>query len=209
MVIPSVAARIVAEIIICRHGNTFDPGDTVTRVGGRTDLPLSRSGRAQADALAEHFRMQAPIARAFSSPLLRTTQTLQTVLAAQADAPAIQTRRFLTELDYGVDENRPEAEVAARIGEDALRAWETDAVLPDGWRLDIDALVESWRGFLSEQAALPGRTMVMTSNGVARFVFRALDEDPGMRSIKLKTGAYGALDPGPAGYRVAEWNIRP
>ena len=199
----------MAEIIICRHGNTFDPGDTVTRVGGRTDLPLSSSGRRQAEALAEHFRAQAPITRAFSSPLLRTTQTLQTMLDAQAGAPAIETRAFLTELDYGEDENRPEAEVVARIGKDALRAWETDAVLPDGWRLDIPALVESWREFLSEQSALPGRTVVMTSNGVARFVFKALGEEPGARSIKLKTGAYGVLELGAEGYRMAGWNIRP
>jgi len=43
------------QLFIVRHGNTFDPGDTVTRVGARTDLPLSSSGRAQADALARHF----------------------------------------------------------------------------------------------------------------------------------------------------------
>ncbi len=199
----------MAEIIICRHGNTFDSGDVVTRVGGRTDLPLSRSGVSQAEALAEHFLEQPPITRAFSSPLLRTTQTLHTILSAQASPPELETRRFLTELDYGVDENRPEAEVVARIGEDALRAWETDAVLPGGWQLDIDMLIESWRVFLIEQAALPGRTLVMTSNGVARFVFKALGEEPGTRSIKLKTGAYGVLAPGPEGYRVAGWNIRP
>ncbi|HAO37083.1 MAG TPA: histidine phosphatase family protein, partial [Hyphomonas sp.] len=38
----------MARLIIVRHGNTFDKGDTVTRVGGRTDLPLSASGLAQA-----------------------------------------------------------------------------------------------------------------------------------------------------------------
>ncbi|MBR9836035.1 MAG: histidine phosphatase family protein, partial [Alphaproteobacteria bacterium] len=26
-------------VYIVRHGNTFDKGDTVTRVGARTDLP--------------------------------------------------------------------------------------------------------------------------------------------------------------------------
>ncbi|MFZ4686424.1 MAG: histidine phosphatase family protein [Hyphomonadaceae bacterium] len=36
------------RIFIVRHGNTFDKGDVVTRVGGRTDLPLSTSGSAQA-----------------------------------------------------------------------------------------------------------------------------------------------------------------
>ena len=41
----------MTDIYIVRHGNTFDKGDVVTRVGARTDLPLSRSGFAQAEAL--------------------------------------------------------------------------------------------------------------------------------------------------------------
>ncbi|MEL6754250.1 MAG: histidine phosphatase family protein, partial [Pseudomonadota bacterium] len=42
-------------LYIVRHGNTFDTGDTVLRVGGRTDLPLSTSGEMQATALGIHF----------------------------------------------------------------------------------------------------------------------------------------------------------
>ena len=42
-------------LIIARHGNTFGPGDTPTRVGARTDLPLVESGKAQAKALGLHF----------------------------------------------------------------------------------------------------------------------------------------------------------
>ena len=203
----------MAEIVICRHGNTFDPGETVTRVGGRTDLPLSKSGRAQAEALAANFA-HAPIDRAYCSPLRRTTMTLHAVLAAQAAPPPVETRAFLTELDYGEDENRPEAEVVARIGQQALHLWESKAVLPSGWRLDIPGLVGAWRDFLAEQRALPGRTMVMTSNGVARFVFAALGENlaeraPDAPSIKLKTGAYGVLRPGADSYDVAAWNVRP
>ena len=45
----------MARLFVVRHGNTFDTGDVVTRVGGRTDLPLSKSGKAQAEKLAAHF----------------------------------------------------------------------------------------------------------------------------------------------------------
>ena len=44
-----------ADIYIVRHGNTFDPGDTLLRVGARTDLALSVSGCEQADRLGRHF----------------------------------------------------------------------------------------------------------------------------------------------------------
>ena len=45
----------MARVIICRHGNTFDKGDLVRRVGARTDLALSKSGIKQANFLAEQF----------------------------------------------------------------------------------------------------------------------------------------------------------
>ena len=34
-------------LIIARHGNTFRPGETPTRVGARTDLPLVEEERAR------------------------------------------------------------------------------------------------------------------------------------------------------------------
>jgi len=227
----------MSDLFICRHGNTFDPGDVVTRVGGRTDLPLSSSGQVQAMLLAEHFEKKGiRIHRAYCSPLRRTRATLDTILSKQISPPEVQTLGFLTELDYGPDENRPEAEVAARIGPDALNAWEERAHLPLGWKLDIRSLIASWRKFLMNQQRCDGVSMVMTSNGIARFVFPALGLDPAKQTadgqtIKLKTGAYGRLvsadssvaSPEPSvagpwdigspsadlGYQIAEWNIRP
>src|ERR1700733_13861287 len=101
-----------ATLYIVRHGNTFEKGDVVTRVGGRTDLPLSPSGEGQAQALARHFAETGVIfASARSGPLKRTRRTAQVILAAQADAPDLTTDLFLREIDYGPDENRPEPEV--------------------------------------------------------------------------------------------------
>ncbi|HBU32950.1 MAG TPA: histidine phosphatase family protein, partial [Hyphomonas sp.] len=77
----------MARLIIVRHGNTFDKGDTVTRVGGRTDLPLSASGLAQADALANHFADTRFVA-AFCSPLMRTRQTARAMIGMHTGAPA-------------------------------------------------------------------------------------------------------------------------
>ena len=41
----------MTQLLIVRHGNTFETGETPRRVGLRTDLPLSSSGRKQANAL--------------------------------------------------------------------------------------------------------------------------------------------------------------
>lgn len=46
----------IKTLIIARHGNTFGPDDTPTRVGARTDLPLVESGIQQARLLGTHLR---------------------------------------------------------------------------------------------------------------------------------------------------------
>jgi len=43
-------------MLIARHGNNFDPGQTAVRVGIRTNLPLSASGRQQAINLGNYLK---------------------------------------------------------------------------------------------------------------------------------------------------------
>ena len=192
------------RVIVCRHGNTFGPGDTVTRVGGRTDLPLVESGRAQAAALAAHFAGTV-FTRTYTSDLLRTRETLRAI--APDREPTVLP--FLREIDYGPDENRPESEVVARVGEAAIAAWDARGALPDGWKLDVEALRRDWAAFMAARAAEGGTHLVMTSNGVARFVFSALELPTDGLSIKLRTGAYGALIYRNGAWAANEWNVRP
>ena len=201
-----------ARVFIVRHGNTFDKGDVVTRVGGRTDLPLSVSGRAQAEALAAHFaKEKIAFSSARTSPLRRTRATAEAILAKQADAPDLAAELFLREIDYGPDENRPEEEVVARIGEAALAAWEREGVPPPGWRVDPEAVTGNWRLLFRKLAGEAGDHLVVTSNGIARFALKALED--GRTDLKLKTGAYGIVDltpeDAPECGRVAAWNVRP
>lgn len=206
------------KVYIVRHGNTFDKGDTVTRVGARTDLPLSQSGQQQADALARHFaETQAMFSRIVTSPLKRTRQTAEAIAAAQTEAPDIETAPFLREIDYGPDENRPEADVVARIGEAALEAWERQAVPPPGWNVDPPAIIGNWDKFFASVAKEPdaGPVLVVTSNGVARFALLAAQQaNPDVvtetSDLKLKTGAYGIFSiDADAKPGLLKWNTRP
>lgn len=198
-------------VVICRHGNTFDKGDIVTRVGGLTDLSLSKSGQEQAQRLADYFDQNGPFFdRAYSSDLKRTVGTLAPILNRSSHATdSIETLEFLREVDYGPDENKPEAEVIARIGQEALALWETKAQLPQGWNLDTTALISSWDQFFKHQAKLGGASLVMTSNGIARFIFQALQIPSEDYSIKLRTGAFGVLQQGHGGWSLQAWDRRP
>lgn len=202
---------MTSRLIIVRHGNTFDKGDTVTRVGGRTDLALSSSGRVQAQALARHFASHS-FATARSGPLKRTRETAAAILAAQSNPPELTTDLFLREIDYGPDENRPEDEVVARVGKAALEAWERDFTPPPGWRVDPAALIGNWQETFAELRDQPGDHLIVTSNGIARFALTAANapkHEDGGPDGKLATGAWGMISLEEGEGRVVEWNRRP
>jgi len=198
--------------VIARHGNTFAPGEPARRIGAGTDLPLVESGRLQASRLGAHFREQGwHFDRVLASPLRRTRESAALIVAAMADGPQVETRDWLAEIDHGPDENRTEAEVTARIGEAALAAWDAEGIAPPGWQVDGAAREAAWRRFFAGAPA--GRTLLVTSNGAARFGLLADEglarQAAALPSLKLATGAYGliALDGGSP--RLVAWNQRP
>ena len=204
----------MTDIYIVRHGNTFDKGDTVTRVGARTDLPLSMSGQTQAEALALHFMAMLPAGfdAAYCSSLLRTRQTAEAILAVRSPRPALEALEFLREVDYGIDENQPEEAVIARLGEAAIEAWDERAIVPPGWDVDPNELRAAWKqligALVSETKAQTA--LIVTSNGVARFLLDAVTAfETQPQSIKLKTGAYGHIHASGGEVKLVAWNVRP
>ncbi len=170
----------------------------------------SVSGRAQADALAAHFA-ETRFTAALASPLERTRATARAILSKRSDAPALIIRPFLREIDYGPDENQPEAVVNARLGEAALKAWDEHGTPPPGWLVDPDAIRAGWKALLAEIAELPAdaNILTVTSNGTARFLPDIVDEKPASLDRKLKTGAWGEISISPRWSVIPEWNVRP
>ena len=197
------------RIFIMRHGNTFDKGDVMLRVGRGSDLPLSQSGRQQASELGAHFKqLDISPELILVSPLQRTQQTADGLLAAQPKLPAWQIDARLNELDYGPDEGKPEDQVVARVGEAALSAWDERAEVPDGWPINPGALVMDWQLLLEDLRSETAETIaIITSNGTARFLL-PLCEGQRPEAIKLKTAAYGELSlPQDGRPQLISWNL--
>lgn len=73
-------AFIMKTLIIARHGNTFRKGETPTRVGSRTDLPLVEEERGRGiGRYLKKLGMQPN--RILAAPLQRTLKTAE--LAAE------------------------------------------------------------------------------------------------------------------------------
>jgi probable phosphoglycerate mutase len=199
--------------VIARHGNTFEAGELPRRIGARTDLPLTATGMAQAAALGRHFAAEGHrFARVLVSPLLRTRQTAKVILDCLTPSIVAEPCEWLREIDHGPDEDMPEDTVLARIGREALDAWDSRAEPPPGWTVDREARLAGWRALFAKPQG--GSTLIVTSNGAARF---ALLADPALvaasaklGSLKLPTGGYGMIVRDPSGaLNVSEWGARP
>lgn len=202
-------------LLVARHGNTFDKGDILLRVGARTDLSLSESGKAQASALGEYLREHYPIIdTAYTSTLKRTIETASIALSCYPSPPLQEPLGCFDEIDYGEDDGKPEDAVIARIGQEALDRWDTDATPPEGWHVDIDAIKQNWKHFASMLlTSYSGQTiLVVTSNGIARFAPYILDNPDifmASNNIKLSTGALACLSYEKGKWHVEYWNKRP
>jgi len=206
---------MTTTLIVARHGNTFAAGDIVTRVGGRTDLPLVESGLEQGRKMGAYLRARGLLPDiVFASELKRTVQTAEAALAAAGIQRPIECLSLFNEIDYGPDENKPEAEVVARVGEQALKDWDENAVVPKGWNFDPAKAIEGWIQFGAQIVRKYENKIVLavTSNGIARFSPYMTGDFEAFRKkykIKISTGALCLFTHNGKEWRVEDWNIRP
>lgn len=196
----------MTTLLIARHGNTFEKDQIAVRVGVRTDMPLSSSGKAQAVNLGAYLRInKIHPAAVYCSNLKRTQETATLALKAAGISLEPKPLSIFDEIDYGPDEGKTNEAIIERIGEIALRDWENMAVVPEGWLVDTDQIIQYWQNFAANLLVEhPNDTvLVVTSNGVARFAPYLTEDFFGFtqhHKIKLATGAIGSLT-----YKGGEW----
>ncbi len=203
----------MTTLIIARHGNTFERHESPRRVGGRTDLPLVESGRAQARAIGAWLKRSSLYPHAvYTSDLQRTKQTAMLALQEAGYKEPIFPLKIFNEIDYGSDENKTEDDVVARIGADAIKDWDDKAIVPDGWNFNPDQCIQDWKNFaghiVNEKQEC---VMVVTSNGIARFAPHITNDFDGFAAqhpLKLSTGAVCVLSHDNGQWHVLGWNIK-
>jgi probable phosphoglycerate mutase len=206
-------------LLLARHGNTFEPGETATWAGARTDLPLTEKGREQAAALATGLTpAQARIVRIVSGPLLRTRQHAAIVACRLSLKDAVEIDERLCEIDYGAWEGKSSEEICAAGGETELNAWDRHGVWPSapGWSPPEDAIATNVADIARGLAAALSRedaALIVTSNGILRFFLKlvpgAFDAKAAEGALKVATGNCCALSLEEEAWRVECWNRQP
>jgi 2,3-bisphosphoglycerate-dependent phosphoglycerate mutase len=207
---------MTTRLIIARHGNTFAFGEPVRRIG-TTDLPLVDWGLEQGRLLGTYLKENDLIPNIiFTSQLKRTIQTAEQAQRMMNTDLTINTSPLFNEIDYGPDENQSEEHVIARIGEDALKAWEKKGLVPEGWLVTPSELINNWLNFSKYLCKnYSGQTcLVVTSNGIARFAPHITGDFITFSTqypIKIATGALCLFENRHRSKKwdCLAWNIKP
>ena len=216
------------QLIIVRHGNTFLPDQTPTRVGGRTDLPLVEQNKALAVAkwLKEHDIIPDII---YAAPLLRTMQTATIIKSALHLNDEIIEHNDFVEIDYGPDEDKIENEVIQRLGslnknvslsesqiiengKLILKQWDDQAIVPQGWKVDVNKIISDWKEFVN---AIPdnSKVLICSSNGIIRFAPHILGDKYSEfvmnHNLKVATGSISIFSSDEKEWNCDLWNLKP
>ncbi|MFD5845619.1 histidine phosphatase family protein [Streptomyces chartreusis] len=160
-----------ATLLLARHGQTVWHAEN--RYAGVSDVSLTDTGRAQADALGR-WAAAHPVDAIWTSPLSRAVSTADPACRALGLTP--RREPGLRECDFGVLEGRTLAEFAAQ-DPDAAQAFRTDPVAnPFPRAEDPSAAAERGAAALRRIAAAhPGeRVLVVAHNTLLRLVLCTL-----------------------------------
>jgi broad specificity phosphatase PhoE len=193
-------------LILARHGETAFNAER--RWQGHHDAPLSPTGRAQAEALAERLVLDRPVAL-YSSDLPRARETAEVIAQRSGLEPAYDAR--WREVDVGEWLGLAPDEVQARHPEGYARwlaggtGWEQGESYPEMAERGLAVA----RAVAERHADSDGPVVCVTHGGVIRaIVMHVLQMPPSGRRL-LATGPTAtitAIDAAAGGWRLKSFN---
>ena len=192
-------------IYLIRHGETtvFKKG----LIAGATDVPLSRTGVQQMQAVAD-FLADKPISAIYSSPLRRAAEPAAE-LALARHIPHSEIMDF-SEIDFGEWEGKSWEELA-RLEPQAFARAKSGSPLftfPEGEN------VEYFRrrvqiAFAHVVRLTPGPAVIYAHGGTLRMILAAIQglTVPQAQSLEISPGSISILEPGKHSHELKQMNI--
>ena len=182
------------SIFLARHGET--EWNRIGRWQGKTDIPLSEVGRAQALTLAERLRGRG-VTDIYSSDLSRARETAE-IVGASLGVTALRADARLRERGFGCFEGLTREECAQRHAESWAR------YLADRRDTPVDAephqeVVSRVIAALTDvaESATPGHVLVVSHGAAIRSFVQAVT---GQAPPPLANTALFLVEYGPAGF---------
>jgi len=190
------------RLILARHGNTFEPGETPVWVGANEDLPLATKGLEQAETLGRALcDADARPTHIISGPLKRTRRAAEIVQSLTETGGIIEIDERLKEIDYGSWGGRSDDEITASWGEAAIANWREKNIRPEGadWSPAECEIESHVAAVLGDALKRDGVVLIVTSNGILRYFHKAMGFQG---DAKVKTGHV-------CGAQIVETHMKP
>ncbi len=119
----------MTKIVLVRHGETF--WNLEARIQGHLDSPLTKTGKAQAEALAKHFKSK-NFAALYSSDLGRAYETARCI--SKQNGLSISVKTCLRERNLGILQGHLKAKLETQFPKEApyYRNNDPDYLIPKG-----------------------------------------------------------------------------
>jgi len=199
------------EIILIRHGNTFNKGDKIVWVGRNEDLPLTAEGELQARRVAKNLEN----VQAVYCAQLQRTRTFAAIITSELRLQPATVDNRLLEIDYGSWGGKSNEEVIALEGNKHLEGWLEHAIWPASWVSTKQEIQSSLSVFLNDlrlHHAKSDKVAVVTSNGCLRCLLDLLIDVP--QDVKdsfgkVKTGGICSIIDNGTSIHFNYWNKTP
>jgi broad specificity phosphatase PhoE len=198
-------------ILLCRHGNTFNSGETPFMVGSKQDLELTEEGESQAQQLGIVLS-QSPIEveQIISAPLRRTQKFAHVVKTylTHSHPTSLRLDVRLSELDYGEWSGKTASEIENSFGVRELRSWNELGEWPKSvsFSPSREQVERELRSLLGEIVNTGITTCLVTSQGRIKVFADILKLDV---PKKMGTGRVSVLKHADDVWRHHGWNLNP
>lgn len=207
------------ELLLARHGNTFDAGQPVVWVGSQNDLPLVESGVTQAKSLGRLlFEMRCIPTGVYTGPLLRMTDYATIIVdELNQDLQPVIDRR-LNEIDYGDWSGLTTKQVCEKFGYDSFENWEKLSIWPknSNWKESaplVTARIQDFAHELIRRYGPQDKILVVASNGCLRYFLSLipgeLQRHIDNKTAKIATGNWCKLTYHQGAWELNFWNRAP
>ncbi len=185
------------RLILVRHGNTFNKGDKIVRIGCEQDTLLVEEGKKQALNIGKAIKEKGIELNAiYSSNLKRAYQTAEGIIDGLGKNIQINVDNRIDEINYGKWSGLTDNEIIEKYGKEALDDWNLYAKIPSGagWIPQESVLLYTLRSFCAEMQRKHkrGNVLAVTSNGVLKFFLKLVpsefDKAVKEKNVKVNTG---------------------
>jgi broad specificity phosphatase PhoE len=208
------------NLILLRHGNTFEAGQPAVWLGPREDPGLTARGLAQIERAAEAILLRGEPSTIYSGPLARTLESAHVVKRYCRSSVEICIDPRLTELDYGQWTGLTNAEIEQRYGTHALRRWLSHGEWPKdcGWKPGPAQAEAEMRSFVNDALArgyadMSRPLLVVSTNGRLRYFLKLVQGGYEMLAaagrLPIATGHLARLPCEDGKWSVAAWDLDP